>query len=179
MAELKMGVKVPQQSIIYFALCFGGILVFIFAGIIPANRSMSELDKKITEVKSRIDEQQTLAPLYQSLRSMNEKQDPGSLPLTEKVKLSQSKINTIPLIFSTAAKMSGMSLISATPSLSTLTGDLQLLPVNIVLKGEFINFRKYLINIGGIPYVQHIEEITIQAKPDTKEFNVKVLVAIG
>ena len=179
MAELKLGIKIPQQSIIYFALCLVGILIFIFAGLFPANRSISELDKKTMEVKYRIEEQRTLAPFYQPLQIMSEKQESGALPLPEKGKLAQSKLDTLPLNFGTAARMSGMSLITATPSPSTLTGDVQLLPVNIVLTGEFINFRKFLINIGGIPYVQHIEEITIQERTDTKEFKMKVLVAVG
>ena len=79
----------------------------------------------------------------------------------------------------TAARMSGMSLVSAIPNLNALTGDAQVLSVNIVLHGDFINLRKFLINLGGIPYVKQIEEIAIQQKPDTKEFRLKIWVAVG
>ena len=45
--------------------------------------------------------------------------------------------------------------------------------------GNFNNFRKFLINLGGIPYADHIEEIVIQGKPDAKEYRLKLWVAIG
>ena len=72
-----------------------------------------------------------------------------------------------------------MTLVSAIPNINALTGDAQLLSVNVVLRGEFAQFRKFLIQLGGLPYVQHIEEIAIQDNPDTKEFRLKVWVAVG
>ena len=83
------------------------------------------------------------------------------------------------MTFSTAARVSGMSMVSAIPNLTALTGDAQFLSVNVVLRGDFLNLRKFLINLGGIPYVKQIEEIAIQQKLDTKEFRLKIWVAVG
>jgi hypothetical protein len=83
------------------------------------------------------------------------------------------------MTFSTAARMSGMSMVSAIPTFAALPGEAQFLSVNVVLRGDFINLRKFLINLGGIPYVTQIEEIAIQQKPDTKEFRLKIWVAVG
>lgn len=179
MAEMKIGINIPQQSMIYLAFCLAGVLIFVFVGILPANRSLADLDRQTAEAKYRIEEQRALTPFYQTLQSRIEKKASEILPLPEKAKLSQSSLNTIPVSFGTAARMSGMSLITATPNLNALTGDLQSLSVNVILRGEFINFRKFLINLGGIPYVQHIEEISIQDKPDSKEFRIKVWVSVG
>ena len=88
-------------------------------------------------------------------------------------------INNLPQNLAASAKKSGMSLVMARPDLSGLKGDFQTLPVNIVLRGGFINFRKFLISLGGMPYVERIEEILIQEIPDTKEFRLRVWVAIG
>ena len=63
--------------------------------------------------------------------------------------------------------------------MGALTGDARFISVNLVLKGNFINFRKFLINLGGIPYADHIEEIVIQGKTDAKEYRLKLWVAIG
>ena len=43
MAEQKMTVKFPRQSITYLLLCLTGVLIFIFAGILPNSRT-SELN---------------------------------------------------------------------------------------------------------------------------------------
>lgn len=179
MAETKLGVKIPQQSIMYIGICLIGILLFVFVGIIPANKSLANLDKQTEEVKYRIQEQQALAPFYQSIKSKGEKKASESLPLPEKGKLAQSRIDTIPVTFGTAAQMSGLSLVSATPDMNTLAGNASSLSVNVVLRGDFIKFRKFLINIGNIPYVQHIEEISIQEIPGTREFRLKIWLAVG
>jgi hypothetical protein len=179
MAKMKLDIKLPKQSLTYLGFGLAGILLFIFAGIVPASRSLVALDARTADVKYRIEEQRTLAPLYKSLQGKSEKKESELLPLPEKGTLAHAKISTIPMSFGTAAKMSGMSLISATPELSAMTGEAQVLAVNTVLRGDFIKFRKFLIHIGGIPYVQYIEEISIQEIPDTREFKLKIWVAVG
>ena len=179
MAEKKMAVKFPKQSIIYLMLCLTGVLIFILAGILPNSRTITELSAKIVDARFRIEEQQALNPFQKSLRDKSEKKESEILPLPAKGLLAQDKINTLPSTFSVAAKMSGMSMVSSIPNLNALTGDAQLLSVNVVLRGDFINLRKFLINLGGIPYMRQIEEIAIQQKPDTKEFKLKIWVAVG
>ena len=179
MAEQKMNLHIPQQSVIYILLCLTGILVFLLGGIIPNSKKMSEMDTQTAEIKFRLEEQKVLGSFHQSLQGKNEKKESEVLPLPAKGILAQAKIDTLPLTLTTAAKTSGMSLVSATPNLTAMTGDAQFISVNVILRGDFINFRKFLINLGGIPYVQHIEEIQIEGKPDTQEFRMKVWVAVG
>jgi hypothetical protein len=47
MAETKRGINIPQQSIIYIGLCLVGILIFVFWGIMPAGRTLTEMDTRI------------------------------------------------------------------------------------------------------------------------------------
>jgi hypothetical protein len=179
MAEQKMAVKIPKQSITYLLLCLTGILIFIFAGIIPNSRTMAELSAKIVDVQFQLEAQRSLNPFQKSLRDKSEKKESEVLPLPAKGILAQDKINTLPVTFSAAARVSGMTLVSSIPNLNALTGDAQSLSVNVVLRGDFMNLRKFLIHLGGIPYVRQIEEIAIQQKPDTKEFRLKIWVAVG
>ncbi len=179
MADTKLGIHIPQQSVIYVAVCLIGILIFVFAGIVPAGRTLAELDGQIADARYRMEEQKTLVPLLQSLQGQSDRKESQILPLPEKGKLPQTRIDTLPVAFGTAAKMSGMTLVSALPNLNALTGDAQFLSLDAVLRGDFIRFRKFLIQIGGLPYVQHIEEITIQEKTEASEFRLKIWVALG
>lgn len=179
MAETKLGINIPQQSIIYIVVCLIGVLIFILAGILPTGRSLGELDGQLADARYKMEEQKVLRPLFRSLQSQSEKKESQILPLPEKGKLPQAQIDTLPITFRTAAKVSGMTLVSAIPNLSALTGDAQMLSVNAVLWGDFLQFRKFLIQLGGMPYVQHIEEITIQGKTDVTEFRLKIWVAVG
>jgi len=179
MAEQKMTVKFPRQSITYLLLCLTGVLIFIFAGILPNSRTMAELSTKTAVARFQLEEQRELSPFRKSLQEKSEKKESEILPLPAKGSLAQAKINTLPMTFSTAAKVSGMTLVSAIPNLNALTGNAQSLSINVVLRGNFLNLRKFMIHLGGIPYVKQIEEIAIQQKPDTKEFRLKIWVAVG
>ena len=141
--------------------------------------TLTEMDAKALSVKQRIEEQKVLLPFYKTLQSASEQKDSTLLPLPEKSKLAQDKIDTLPVTLNAVVRMSGMTLISATPNVTALTGNAQLISVNLVLQGKFINFRKFLIHLGGIPYVDRIEEIVIQGKTDAKEYRLKLWVAIG
>lgn len=181
MADIKkqISVDLPKQSLTYIGLGVIAILLFILLGIFPAGKSLADLDARTTEVKYRIEEQQALAPFYQPLKDRSGKEDLKFLPLPAKGSLPHAMISTIPAVFGDAARSSGMSLVSASPQLSAVAGGAQTLPVNVTLRGNFFNFRKFLISIGGIPYVQHIEEISIQEVPGAREFMLKILVAVG
>jgi len=179
MAEPNMGIKIPRNSIIYIIVCLTGILIFLIGGIIPAGMNMGKLLKQTSEIKFRIEEQKALAPIYQSLQGKIGQKESEILPLPAKGNLSLTMIDTIPAVLRTTANMSGISLVSAIPNLTDMTGDAQFLSVSAVLQGDFLKLREFLINLGSIPYVQHIEEISISQKPDTKEVAVKIWVALG
>jgi Tfp pilus assembly protein PilO len=175
----KLSVDLPKQSLTYIGIGVIVILLFILLGIVPAGKSLSNLDARTTEVKYRIEEQQALAPFYQSLKDRSGKEDLKFLPMPAKGSLPHARISTISTVLGDAARSSGMSLVSASPVISAMSGGAQTLPVNVILQGSFMNFRKFLISIGGIPYVQHIEEISIQEAPNTREFRLKILLAVG
>jgi len=179
MAESKQESSIPRRGIAYLGLFLIFVVLFVLAVIVPTNNWSKELDIKTADTKFRLQEQRTLIPVFQYLKVESEKVVSDTLPLPPKGKLARAMINNLPGNFAASAKRSGMSLVVARPDLSGLKGDFQTLPVNIVLRGGFINFRKFLIGLGGMPYVQSIEEISIQEIPDTKEFRLRVWVAIG
>jgi hypothetical protein len=76
------------------------------------------------------------------------------------------------------AGRAGLMTVSLKPDLSTLDGSSTSLLHNLVLKGEFVNFRKMLIGLGAIPYLDRIEEISILQNPDSMEFRMKIWIAI-
>jgi hypothetical protein len=179
MAERKLEITFPKRSIIYLGLCLTGVMIFLLAGILPAKGTLDDLEADASAIQYRIDEQKALAPLYQALREKSGKKESAILPFPEKGKLPKDKIDTLPMSIGAAVKNSGMTLVSAVPNLAGLTGDAQLIQMDVVLQGNFINFRKFLITLGGIPSLEHIEEIVIQAKPDVKEYRLKLWMAVG
>jgi Tfp pilus assembly protein PilO len=179
MVEKRTGFSIPRQSVVYIMMCMTGVLIFLLGGILPAAKKIADLDKSIIAKKYALEEQTVLVPFFKSLRTDSQKKESELLPLPPRTKLSQEKLGSLPIAITSAARVSGMKLMSATPHLSAMTGDSQFIPVNIVLRGGVIDFRKFMIQLGSIPYIHHIEEITIQEKADTREFTMKVWAAIG
>ncbi|MFA5179936.1 MAG: hypothetical protein WC405_01330 [Syntrophales bacterium] len=179
MVEKRTGFTIPRQSVFYIMMCLTGVLIFLLVGILPAAKKLTELERSIVDKKYALEEQAVLAPFFKSLKVDSQKKEAELLPMPPRTKLSQEKLGSLPIAITSAAKVSGMKLVSATPHLSAMTGDSRFIPVNIVLRGGVIDFRKFLIQLGSIPYIHHVEEITIQEKADTREFTMKVWAAIG
>jgi Tfp pilus assembly protein PilO len=173
------GIDLPKQSLTYIGVGVIAILLFVFLGIFPAGKSLADLDARTTDVQYRIEEHKALLPLYQNLKDRTGKEDLKFLPLPAKGTLPHAAISTIATVFGDEARSSGMSLLSASPQISAMSGGAQTLPVNVTLQGNFMNFRKFLVSIGGIPYVLHVEEISIQEAPNAREFKLKILLAVG
>lgn len=178
MAE-KITATIPRQSLIYILVCLAGLVIFILAGILPNIWTMEELGKQTADARFRLEEKRTLNPIQKSLQERSMKKESDLLPLPAKGKLARTEINTLPITFGALAKTSGMSMTSAILNINAMTGDASSLSVNVLLRGDFINFRKFLIRLGGNPSVQRIEEITVQQKADHKEFRLKIWVAVG
>ena len=47
-----------------------------------------------------------------------------------------------------------------------------------VVKGKIFSFREFFIEIGKLPYLEHVEEIQIQPAEGVKEFSLKVWLAL-
>jgi Tfp pilus assembly protein PilO len=179
MGEKKASLTIPRQSVIYIVMCLTGVFIFVIGGILPAAKKLTEMDLAIIDKRYALEEQTLLVPFFKSLKIDSQKHEAELLPMPPRTKLSKEKLGALPIAINAAAKISGMKLISATPHLSAMTGDSQFIPVNIVLRGGVIDFRKFLIQLGSISYIHHVEEITIQEKADAREFTMKIWAAIG
>ena len=179
MAENNLNPKIPGQSIIYMVVCLVGILILIFGGVVPAHKTQLKLDDEILALKRQTDDRKVLVPLYLSLQKDSEQRESVVLALPPKGRLSPSRMNTLPHVFRTAAKASGISRMSSVPNLKAVTGDAQLIPVNVNLRGDIKAFRTFLIRVGGIPYVHHIEEMEAQVGPDNRDYKLKIWIAVG
>jgi hypothetical protein len=49
----------------------------------------------------------------------------------------------------------------------------------MVIRGDFMSFRKFLIGVGELPYLERFEEIEIQQDPGFMEFRMKIWLALS
>ncbi len=174
-----MGVKFPQQSVIYLLLCLFGMGAFIFLGIVPSQKVQAGLEEKIAVTKMRIEEQKTLAPLYQALKQRANKQRAWILPFPAKSELPREHMDQISASVKAIAGRSNAALLSFAPVLNTLAADSKFMEMNLAARGDFMSLRKLITGLGGLPYVEHIEEIQIRQESEHLELRLKLWVALA
>jgi Tfp pilus assembly protein PilO len=179
MADIKITDKIPAQSISYIVLCAAGLLILFLGGVVPAYRTINNLNNEISVLGRRAEERKALTSLFVSLQKQREQKEPETLPLPARTNLPPDKLDTLHPVFRKAAAKSGLSLVSTVPELGALAGNTQYIPVTVVLRGNTGALRKFIIEIGALPYIDHIEKMEIQAGPKDKEFKLNIQIAVG
>jgi len=170
---------IPKRSLIYSLICLGVVLILFIAGIIPEYFSLARLDQQIRSIQFQIEEHKNLYPIYQMFQNKTSTQDPRSLPFPQRIPLTRTQMDDIPATFREIAKKANVDMVSASPDLNSLGGESGFLPIIAVIKGDFFNFRKFLIGLGEVPCLDRIEEIQIHQNEDAMEFNVKVWLVLS
>ena len=175
----KINLGIPEKSVPYLIIYGGIVLIFILVLIFPLYRYTSNQAGEITKIKYQIEERKGLGPVYLNLQKGMESKDSQVLPNPKKTTISREEAAKFQNVFRNIARKSGLMTISLTPDLSTLAGSSKFLLNNAVVKGEFANFRKMLIALTAISYLDRIEEIRIQQNSDSTEFRIKIWLALG
>jgi hypothetical protein len=175
----KINLDIPERSISYLIIYGGIVVIFVLVGIFPLYRYTSNQAGEIKKIKYQIEERKGLGPVYLNLQKAMESKDLQVLPNPKKTTISREEAAKFQNIFRTIAGKSGLMTISLTPDLSTMAGSSKFLLHNAVVKGEFVNFRKMLIALTAIPYLDRIEEISISQHSDSMEFRIKIWLALG
>lgn len=174
----KFNISIHQDSFWYIVTYIGIIVLFVLVGIFPLYHYNSNLIEENKKLKNQIEEQKKLEPIYSTLLKTINNKDSRVLPNPEKTTILRGETGKFQDDVRMIAGNAGLTMVSLKPDLSTLAGSSTSLLNNVVLKGEFANFRKMLIGLGAVPYLDRIEEISVLQYPDYLEFRMKIWIAI-
>ncbi|MBN2439079.1 MAG: hypothetical protein JXL20_10845 [Deltaproteobacteria bacterium] len=179
MMSLKSYRSIPRRTVIVHLSWLGSLLLFILAVIVPVQRFAAGLDGRIKDIRYQVDEQKRLQPIYQMLKTKTHTTAPGILPMPAGGKLSRDLVSVVPSTIGRIVKNAAMETISISPDVTSLANQSRSLLMHAVIRGDFMNFRKFLIGIGELPYLERFEEIEIQKDPDFMEFRMKIRLALN
>lgn len=171
--------NIPEKIFWRIVICLAVIAIVIIAGIIPLASYESSLNADIKALKNKIEEQKNLSSAYALLMKEKEQKKFRILSNPAKTALPRHEANRFQDVFKEIAEKSGLKTVSVTPELNALTGSANYMVNTAVARGEFPNFRRMLVSLGDISYLDKIEEIRIQQTPDALEFKMKVVIALG
>lgn len=170
---------IPERSIWYIVICGGIIAIIFLIGIIPVNRYNAKSNENIKKISEQIKQQAELKPQYSMLSVILEKKQELVLPSPKPAPIERVQAGKFQQDFRMIAGQAGLTVVSATPDTANLTGESRYLLHNAVIKGALSGMRRMLIELGGIPYLSHIEEIDIQQQRDGLECRMKIWIELG
>ena len=165
------------QSLVILVICAVGILAFFLLIILPSKKTSADLDQEIESLNVRIEEQRILTPVFHSLLNRAKMEGPSELPSPEKSKLTHGDMNAISKVFQDFAGRHNLKLEEITTDDSSLMQESGYLLMRLRLSGDFFKIRKFLIDLGSIPSLEHIEEINIRSTKTSKELRLKIWLA--
>jgi Tfp pilus assembly protein PilO len=165
------------QSLVIAVICAVGILAFWMLIISPSQKTVDELDREIDSLNSRIEEQRILTPVFHNLLDRAKMKGISELPSPEKSKLSYGDMNAISKVFQDIAGRHNLKLDEITTDVNSLMQESGYLVMRLHLSGDFFDIRKFLVDLGSIPSLEHIEEINIRSGKASKELNLKIWLA--
>ena len=175
----KISRGIPANSASYILICGGIIFLVILLGIIPLHRYKSSRADEVNKIKDQIQEQKDLRAVYQLLDGTSKKKEVLSLPNPPKERLLRADVAKFQDSFRLEAKRSGLMVVALAPDTKSITGNSQYLIYSATMKGDFTDFRKMLVGLGALPYVDQIQEIGIRQGSDSMEFKIKIAVALA
>ena len=165
------------QSFFILVICAVGILAFLWLIILPSKETGAYLDQEIQNLKVRIEEQRILTPVFHSLLNRAKMKGPSDLPAPEPKKLTPEELNAISTEFKDSAGRHNLKLEEITTDDKSLMQESEYLQMRLRLSGDFFKIREFLIDLGSIPYLEHVEEINIKSTKTAKELRLKIWMA--
>jgi len=181
MKNIEINSKDPKsKTILLILFCISGVVLFVYVGIIPSEKTLASLNSRIKKVQYDIDVQEALLPIYRLLKKEldRENNDSSKLHMPDLKGLSKYETDKIFTEFRTIAEKVGLKAVSIVPDLNSVVENSKYLLVSTVYTGVFFNFREMLISLMQIPYVDHIGSLEIGQSLMTKEYKLDVWVTL-
>ena len=83
-------------------------------------------------------------------------------------------MNTISKVFQDIAARHNLTLEEVKTDVSSMVQDSGYLMMRLRLSGDFYKFRDFLVDIGSLPFLEHIEEIDIRPLKTARELDIKL-----
>ena len=176
--ERKKQMPFVTRSLTLLAMGAGIILILAYIGF-HNYQSIVGLDKEIGDLNTKINTHQSYAPMTKQLFERMKIKAVRNLPLPQKAKLTGEQKDRISMLFRDMAQKSKIELVSVSPDINSMASGSAGMLVHATLKGDYYNFRTFLIELGDQAFLEKVDEIEIQQLPGMKEFRLKVWLAVG
>lgn len=155
----------PERRLLFAAVCIGGILGVYLLSIWPHQQAARQLTLQIDALQRQISDQKLLAPIYRRFTEILGDTQPaelGDLPLPRPERLTSEQMAGIELLFRRLAEQSQLAVRQVGADMNSMINETGELKLALELQGSFSNLRGFMLKLGELPYLSHIERIEVQ-----------------
>ena len=153
--------KLPSRNVILIFILGIGLSVFALLSIFPNYIAYRNITREIETLKGRIEEQKILSPIFNDLSKKAEFKEPANLPFPKKDKLARNETGKISTVIRDIVRNNGLNLEGIATDVDSLTKESGILKLNVQMSGDFMNLRNVMLQLGSLPYLEHVESIHI------------------
>jgi len=168
---------VPKEVLSRIVFYSAAIVILMLIANYPSQMSIIKLGNEIAETKARLEEQKLLIPIYSELLAKSRLKAVPEAP-ESKEGLASGQVDHLAEMLREVAKKSNIETISVIPDPTSLAGGSNLLNVDVSARGDFFAFRGFLLDLRSLSYVNSFDEVRVQAVSGTKEYNLKMKIAL-
>jgi hypothetical protein len=168
---------VPTRNTFVILIFGGGMLLFMLLVIFPNYISFNNIEHEISILKYKIEEQKILSPIFEDLSKKAQFQKPESLPFPSAEKLSTNDTEKITPIIRDIIETNGFTLEKIATDLESLMTESGNLKMSVNIVGEFHKLRDVLLDLGNLPYLEHIEVIQVNSFGDKNKIFLTIWVS--
>ncbi|MBI9083074.1 MAG: hypothetical protein JEZ11_05710 [Desulfobacterales bacterium] len=169
--------KLPVRSLIKMIGCLIVCTGIGLLMIVPEYRGMGERERLAAKIRTDIETQRVLAPLFQDMLKKAKLKDTGRLILVEKKHWPRERAADLLVHFEEMGRKQDLEVEVLLPDAAVLLKESALLNIDIVARGQFSNFSPFFLALYTTPFVDHVERIQILAGDGLEEMRLKLWIA--
>lgn len=167
-----------QRTILFAGFCLAGALVFCAMGVYPAYAKQQQLQQSIAELQEEQQVQQRLQPFLIALMTAEDaiKCSPDLVIVNRKPLPKKDMLDFDRRVIDMAEgfKLKADSVEVKIDEISR--GDLVV--VEAELSGDYTDFRRFLLNLGQVPWVHDFESLAVIGDPNQEKLKVEFMMAL-
>ena len=138
-----------------------------------------EYDRQTAALRTELAKQKIFQPAYARLLEQSELHLPENLPMPERSPLPREQIAALPEVYRELTDETNTDFQIVIPDITFLGKDSKWLRLDVLVKGQFFDLRDFLLELGKLPYLEHIEQVKVQTTRAAKECTIKMWLAVA
>ena len=166
--------KLPSRNVILILIFGVGIILFVLLSIFPNYIAYSNITQEIDRLNAKIEEQKILSPIFNDFSEKAKFEEPDNLPFPKKAKMARGETGKISSIIQSIIRNNGFRLDKIETDVDSLVHESDILKLSVHLSGEFMNLRNVMLELGALPYLEHVESIQISSHNENSKIQLKL-----